>query len=56
MRNEMQQLKQLTELLDQITDPEERDKIQDEIYLIEESMEMLDDYDYRSHQSPKSFE
>lgn len=39
MRNEMQMLKVLTNQLDKETDPEERDRIQEEIWTLEEEME-----------------
>lgn len=56
MRNEMQQIRQLSLLLDQTDDPDERDRIQDEISLLEEYLEEMDDYEYRSNSNAKYFD
>lgn len=56
MRNEMQQLTQLTQLLNQTTDPDERERIEEEIFNLETDLEESDDYDYRvNHQKLSDF-
>lgn len=47
MRNEMQNIKILSELLDKTIDPVERERIQDEIWALEEDMEFDDDLEYK---------
>lgn len=56
MRNEMQQIRQLSELLDKTSDPDERDRIQDEIFELEEYLESMDDYEYKIQHHSKNYE
>lgn len=53
MRNEMQRLRQLSNQLNNATDPDEINRIQEEIWEIESEMELYEDlqYDeYHKHQ------
>ena len=56
MRNEMQQLLQLSKLLEQTTDPEERERIKEDIFNLEMEMEEYDDYEYKSNHYYKESE
>lgn len=49
MRNEMQKLKILSEMLGQETDPSERERIQEEIWEVEAMMELYEDVEYETH-------
>lgn len=51
----MQRLRTLTNQLKNETDPEEIERIQDEIWEIEEAMNTYDDMEYKSNHSPKDF-
>lgn len=53
MRNEMQQIKILSELLDKTTDQHERERIQDEIWLLEEEIAEYEEMEYKSNRSNK---
>lgn len=58
MRNAMQRLRTLTEALDNL-DPsqeEEREKIQEEIWELEEEMEFNDEHEYRMNHNKKYIE
>lgn len=48
MRNEMQMLRVLTNQLDKATDPEEKERIQEEIWELEEEMELADEMEYKA--------
>lgn len=47
MRDKMQQIRYLSQQLDNVSDPEERERIQDEIWLLEEEMEIEQEAEYK---------
>jgi hypothetical protein len=53
MRNEMQKLLQLTQALEKATDPDERDRLEEEIFNLEMEMEDYDDNQYRTNHHQK---
>lgn len=56
MRNEMQRLRILSEMLGQATDPVEKEKIQEEIWEVEALMELYEGVEYESnHHSQTKF-
>lgn len=48
MRNNMQQIKKLVDEMNNTADGEEREAIQEEIWLLEEEMEYNDDEEYKA--------
>ena len=53
MRNEMQQIRILSEQLDNVTDPREKERIQEEIWALEEEMEFSDEREYKANHGSK---
>lgn len=56
MRNNMQQIRFLSEQLDKAIDPPERERIQEEIWELEEEMELVDEFQYKSNHANKYLE
>lgn len=53
MRNEMQQIRQLSALLEKTEDRDERERIEEEIAELEDWLESMDDYEYNSHSNAR---
>lgn len=51
----MQQIRFLSEQLKKINDPDEREKIQDEIYTLEELLEIEEEMEYKNNHSSKDY-
>lgn len=56
MRDKMQQIRHLSQLLDNANDAEEIERIQEEIWLLEEEMEMEQEAEYSGHHNRSNFD
>jgi hypothetical protein len=53
MRNEMQQIRMLSELLETTDDPNEIEKLEAEIADLEDALEIMADNEYKTHHNSR---
>jgi hypothetical protein len=56
MRDKMQQIRYLSQQLENAVDADEIERIQEEIWALEEEMEIGQDFEYRGHHNRSNFD